>query len=46
VTDSLARWMPDARKVVIPGGGHGVHLDEPRLFNEALLAFLRMATTR
>jgi pimeloyl-ACP methyl ester carboxylesterase len=41
VSDSLARWMPDARKVVIPGGGHGVHIDEPARFNAALLAFLR-----
>jgi pimeloyl-ACP methyl ester carboxylesterase len=41
VSDSLVKWMPDARKVVIPGGGHGVHFDEPTLFNAALLAFLR-----
>ena len=40
VTDSLVRWMPDARKVIIPGGGHGVHIDEPARFNAALLAFL------
>jgi 3-oxoadipate enol-lactonase len=39
--DSLVRWMPNARKVVIPGGGHGVHFDEPGLFNAALLTFLR-----
>ncbi|HEX6053258.1 MAG TPA: alpha/beta hydrolase [Gemmatimonadaceae bacterium] len=43
VSDSLVRWMPNARKVVIPGGGHGVHFDEPDLFNTALLAFLRDA---
>jgi pimeloyl-ACP methyl ester carboxylesterase len=41
VTDSLFQWMPNARKVVIPGGGHGVHFDEPARFNAALLAFLR-----
>lgn len=40
VTDTLVRWMPNARKVVIPGGGHGVHFDEPQRFNAALLAFL------
>ena len=39
--DSLARWMPNARSVVLPGGGHGVHFAEPERFNEALLAFLR-----
>jgi pimeloyl-ACP methyl ester carboxylesterase len=43
-TDSLVRWMPNARKVVIPGGGHGVHFDEPSRFNAALLAFLREIT--
>lgn len=43
VADSLARWLPNARKVVIPGGGHGVHWDEPERFNAALLAFLRDA---
>jgi 3-oxoadipate enol-lactonase len=41
VSDSLARWMPNARKVVIPGGGHGVHFDEPARFDAALLTFLR-----
>jgi pimeloyl-ACP methyl ester carboxylesterase len=46
VTDSLVRWMPDARKVVIPRGGHGVHFDEPRLFNDALLGFLRTSIRR
>jgi pimeloyl-ACP methyl ester carboxylesterase len=39
-SDSLVRWMPNARKVVIPGGGHGVHFDEPGRFDAALLAFL------
>jgi 3-oxoadipate enol-lactonase len=39
-TDSMVRWLPNARKVVIPGGGHGVHFDEPEKFNVALLAFL------
>jgi len=43
VSDSLVRWMPDARKVLIPGGGHGVHFDEPQQFNAALLAFLQDA---
>ena len=41
VSDSLARWMPAARKVLISGGGHGVHFDEPERFNGALLTFLR-----
>ena len=40
IADSLSRWMPNARTVVIPGGGHGVHLREPERFNRALLGFL------
>ncbi len=40
MSDSIVRWMPNAKKVLIPGGGHGVHFDEPRRFNAALLAFL------
>lgn len=39
-SDSLVRWMPQARKVIISGGGHGVHFDEPKRFNAALLEFL------
>lgn len=46
VADSLARWMPNARKVLIPGGGHAVHLDEPEAFNRALLDFLSEVTRR
>jgi pimeloyl-ACP methyl ester carboxylesterase len=41
VSDSMSRWMPDARRVVIAGGGHGVHFAEAGRFNEALLGFLR-----
>ena len=40
VSDSLARWMPNARKVVITGGGHGVHFDQPARFNAVILTFL------
>ncbi|HET9275815.1 MAG TPA: alpha/beta hydrolase [Gemmatimonadales bacterium] len=40
IGDSLARWMPNARSVVVPGGGHGVHFLQPERFNAALLAFL------
>ena len=40
IGDSLARWMPNARSVVVPGGGHGVHFLQPERFNTALLAFL------
>jgi len=40
VADSLARRLPNARKVVIVNGGHGAHLMQPEQFNRALLAFL------
>ncbi|MGH2627185.1 MAG: alpha/beta fold hydrolase [Anaerolineales bacterium] len=40
VADSLARWMPNARRVIIPGGGHGVHFQQPDRFNAALASFL------
>jgi pimeloyl-ACP methyl ester carboxylesterase len=40
IADSLSRWMPNARSVTIPGGGHGVHFQQPERFNAALLAFL------
>ena len=41
VADSMSRLMPNARTVVIPGGGVYVHLNEPDRFNEALVRFLR-----
>lgn len=40
VSDSLSRWMPKARMVVIAGGGHGVHFRQPERFNTALREFL------
>jgi len=46
MSDSLARWMSNARRILVPGGGHGVHFDEPRRFNTALLEFLDSVTQR
>ena len=46
VSDSMSRWMPDARRVVIAGGGHGVHFAEAGRFNRALLEFLRTLPSR
>jgi pimeloyl-ACP methyl ester carboxylesterase len=40
IADSLARWMPNARSVVIAGGAHGVHFQQPERFSATLLAFL------
>jgi pimeloyl-ACP methyl ester carboxylesterase len=37
---SLVEELPDAHSVVIPGAGHHVHLDQPRLFLDVVLPFL------
>lgn len=36
-----ARWIPDLRLEVIPGGGHFVQHDNPEAVNRLLLEFLR-----
>jgi pimeloyl-ACP methyl ester carboxylesterase len=42
-SDYMAAKIPGARKVVIPEAGHAVNIDQPVLFNEAVLSFLRDA---
>ncbi|MFL5481268.1 MAG: alpha/beta fold hydrolase [Gemmatimonadaceae bacterium] len=37
--DSLARWIPGAKKVVISNAGHGAHFAQPASFNSALMDF-------
>ncbi len=39
-TDIMAAKIAGARKVVIPDAGHIANLDQPALFNDAVLAFL------
>lgn len=39
-TDIMAAKIAGARKVVIPDAGHMANLDQPALFNDAVLAFL------
>ena len=39
--EALARALPLAEHVVIPGAGHLPNLDAPRAYNEALRAFLQ-----
>lgn len=39
--EALAVMMPHAHAVEVPDAGHGVHRDNPRLFNEIALRFLR-----
>jgi len=36
----MARKIPRARRVVIPNAGHAVNIDQPILFNEAVVSFL------
>lgn len=36
----LADGIPDARLVVIPDAGHMVYMEQPELFNEAIIEFL------
>ncbi len=38
--DSLAKWIPGAKKVVIPNAGHGAHFAQPASFNSALMDFI------
>lgn len=38
--DYLAAKIPGAVKVLIPDAGHAANIDQPQLFNQAVLAFL------
>jgi len=40
-SDDYASRIPDAKVVVIPGGGHVVSWQEPGRFTAAVLSFLR-----
>jgi pimeloyl-ACP methyl ester carboxylesterase len=40
VADALTYGITNARKVVIAGGGHGVHWSHPEPFTAAVLEFL------
>jgi pimeloyl-ACP methyl ester carboxylesterase len=42
-TDYMAAKIPNARKVVIPHAGHASNLDQPEIFNGAVLEFLESA---
>jgi pimeloyl-ACP methyl ester carboxylesterase len=42
-TDYMAAKIPNAHKVVIPHAGHASNLDQPELFNQAVLKFLESA---
>jgi pimeloyl-ACP methyl ester carboxylesterase len=40
-TDYMASKIPCARKAVLAGAGHAANIDQPRAFNEAVVAFLQ-----
>jgi pimeloyl-ACP methyl ester carboxylesterase len=42
--EALARALPLAERVVVPGAGHLPNLDAPRAYNDAIQAFLRRQT--
>ena len=39
-SDYMAAKIPGARKVVIPAAGHAANIDQPKAFNDAVVAFL------
>jgi pimeloyl-ACP methyl ester carboxylesterase len=41
VADVLEARLPNVRRVDLPDAGHPAHLDQPELFNEQLLEFVR-----
>jgi non-heme chloroperoxidase len=44
ITDELARCLPSAARLVIPAASHSMHLDNPRVYNSSVLAFLEEHT--
>ena len=44
-SDYMAKKIPGCKKVVIPKAGHAANIDQPRLFNDAVLAFLATLET-
>jgi pimeloyl-ACP methyl ester carboxylesterase len=42
-SDYMAAKIPGAKKVVVPDAGHAANMDQPALFNDAVLSFLREA---
>ncbi len=40
ITDQLAHCIPHAVRIRIPAASHSMHLDNPRVFNDSVIAFL------
>jgi pimeloyl-ACP methyl ester carboxylesterase len=45
-SDYMAKRIPGARKIVIPDAGHAPNIDQPGIFNKAVLDFLDGECTR
>jgi 2-succinyl-6-hydroxy-2,4-cyclohexadiene-1-carboxylate synthase len=41
LADEMAAAMPNARAEVIPGAGHAAHFEQPAIFEDLVLGFLR-----
>lgn len=41
---AMTRWLPEARRAIVPGAGHLPNLDNPTAYNELLAGFLRAHT--
>jgi pimeloyl-ACP methyl ester carboxylesterase len=39
--DYMASTIPHAEKVVVPAAGHAANIDQPDIFNDAVISFLR-----
>jgi pimeloyl-ACP methyl ester carboxylesterase len=39
--DYMAATIPNAEKVVVPAAGHAANIDQPDVFNDAVISFLR-----
>jgi pimeloyl-ACP methyl ester carboxylesterase len=46
VADSLAKYLPNVRRVVIQRAGHAANLSQPAHFNNALLEFFESVSKR
>jgi pimeloyl-ACP methyl ester carboxylesterase len=40
-SDYMAAKIPDAQKVVVPSAGHAVNIDQPQVFVDVVVPFLK-----
>lgn len=46
VNQELARFLPNAKEITIPKSGHPIPSDNPQVFNETVLEFLRASKNK